>query len=377
MEKIDLLSFSIYIFSGAVCLVLAIVLYVLTHFGNGSVSFKRIKQNLAYCALLDLLIYIVAVYYQVNGLDFLSLDHCYVPMLYYFQLLLLSYALHRLIYSPHLRTLKRKFFSWTGSVAFISYVSIYIYGCKGQPTAEYINMFHQPGGFQLAVKIVVNFLALWFFLLNVYWVTRASIRYYRRVNNYFSGRELNEAKYALYFVYAFFVYFFSALASLLATTMFFHNLMTLVNTTFYVTLCVYVIAYENYYVRNAKAIKVLDPKEDTKPESELVGVASKIEEWKNRPEKPYLKEGLTLIETANQMGINSRILSAYINQLCDTSFNMWVNELRVEEVKRLMADPNMTLTEISQRTGFGDLAAMSKVFKRIAGETPSVYRRKV
>ena len=377
MNGLDLVSFSVYIFCGAVCLVLAILMFVMSRFGNGSISFRRIKQNICYSALLNLALYTIIVYYHIHFLNFISLDKCFVPMVYYFVLLMISYSIHRMIYSPHLRVLKHWRFSWVGILVFVAYVSIFIYGCKGRPTNEYIEHFHSSDLSHI-VRIIINALAMWFFSLDLYWIVRASRRYYRRVNNYFSGTQLQEAKYALNFVYSFLIYVMSLFVTILSSTVIFHNLMCLLSTAFLTTLSVYLLMYENRYRMNAIAITILDPREDTRPENDLKLTAEgKVQAWISRADKPYLREGITLLETAQQMRLTSRILSAYINQICNTSFNMWINQLRIEEVKRRMTDSSLTLTEIAEACGFPDIASMSKIFKRFTGKSPSIYRKEL
>lgn len=100
--------------------------------------------------------------------------------------------------------------------------------------------------------------------------------------------------------------------------------------------------------------------------------------WSNRDDKPFLKEGLTIAETAGQMGISPRLLSGYLNDIFEMNFNSWINMLRVNEVKRLIRDgSNATMADLSELSGFTDSSAMSKIFKRQEGVTPTQYRNEV
>ncbi|WP_444363238.1 helix-turn-helix domain-containing protein [Prevotella sp.] len=99
-------------------------------------------------------------------------------------------------------------------------------------------------------------------------------------------------------------------------------------------------------------------------------------EWTQRADKPYLKESITIMQVAEQMGLNTRLLSNYLNSVKGRNFNAWINYLKVEETKRmLLADRSMQLSEIAYKMGFSDLASMSKRFKSIEGMPPSVYRQ--
>lgn len=101
-----------------------------------------------------------------------------------------------------------------------------------------------------------------------------------------------------------------------------------------------------------------------------------VTQWTERPDKPFLKESITIMQVAEQMGLNTRLLSNYINNVKGRNFNAWINFLKVEETKRaLLADRTRPLSEIAYDMGFTDSAALSKIFKSVEGIPPSVYRQ--
>ena len=102
-----------------------------------------------------------------------------------------------------------------------------------------------------------------------------------------------------------------------------------------------------------------------------------VTEWTERPDKPYLKESITIMQVADQMGLSTRLLSNYINNVKGRNFNAWINFLKVEETKRaLLEDRSRPLGEIAYEMGFNDSASFSKIFKSIEGIPPSVYRQR-
>lgn len=102
-----------------------------------------------------------------------------------------------------------------------------------------------------------------------------------------------------------------------------------------------------------------------------------VTEWTGRPDKPYLKESITIMQVADQMGLSTRLLSNYINNVKGRNFNAWINFLKVEETKRvLLEDCSRPLGEIAYEMGFSDSASLSKIFKSIEGIPPSVYRQR-
>lgn len=115
-------------------------------------------------------------------------------------------------------------------------------------------------------------------------------------------------------------------------------------------------------------------KEDKKNEPEAIEAT--VRSWMRLPSKPYCREGLALREAAAEMGIDQRLLSGFINSMYRMNFNAWINMLRIDEVKRLISQrPEMTLVDIAAHTGFTDSSAMSKIFKKAEGITPSQYKQ--
>lgn len=136
-----------------------------------------------------------------------------------------------------------------------------------------------------------------------------------------------------------------------------------------------------YYERGIPyyAISQIEKNDETdtqQPKSDPNSIDNIVTEWTQRADKPYLKESITIMQVAEQMGLNTRLLSNYLNSVKGRNFNAWINYLKVEETKRmLLADRSMQLSEIAYKMGFSDLASMSKIFKSIEGMPPSVYRQ--
>ncbi|WP_375445835.1 helix-turn-helix domain-containing protein [uncultured Fibrella sp.] len=93
--------------------------------------------------------------------------------------------------------------------------------------------------------------------------------------------------------------------------------------------------------------------------------------------KLYRIPTLKLGDVANRLAISPHYLSRIINQQARKSFTDLINEYRVDEVKRLMADPafiHITLEGLGQEAGFGAKSTYQASFKRLTGLTPSQYR---
>ncbi|MEM9596512.1 MAG: AraC family transcriptional regulator [Acidobacteriota bacterium] len=94
-------------------------------------------------------------------------------------------------------------------------------------------------------------------------------------------------------------------------------------------------------------------------------------------ERPYLDGDLALADLARAVEIPKHHLSMAINIELRQNFFQFVNDYRVSEARRLLADPSLadeTVLNIAYRAGFQSKAAFNKVFKKTTGQTPGQYR---
>lgn len=99
-----------------------------------------------------------------------------------------------------------------------------------------------------------------------------------------------------------------------------------------------------------------------------------VDKWES--EKKYCREGLTIKEVAMEMGTNHNYLSQYINNNLDTTFQIWLNTLRIEESKILLTSKErMSIEEIGIKVGIPQNYNFSRWFKLLTGMTPFQWRR--
>ena len=95
-------------------------------------------------------------------------------------------------------------------------------------------------------------------------------------------------------------------------------------------------------------------------------------------ERSYLDPEITLPKLALALGIPVAHLSRVINEQLGRNFFEFINRYRVEEAKRRLSGPAAgrdKLITIALDCGFNSLATFNRVFKELAGRTPSEYRR--
>lgn len=92
--------------------------------------------------------------------------------------------------------------------------------------------------------------------------------------------------------------------------------------------------------------------------------------------KPFLNPELSLPELADSLEISRNQLSSVINKLHDKNFYEFVNQYRVSEVKRLMANPknkHLKLISLAYDAGFNSKASFYRIFKQLTHMTPTQY----
>jgi AraC-like DNA-binding protein len=97
-----------------------------------------------------------------------------------------------------------------------------------------------------------------------------------------------------------------------------------------------------------------------------------------KTDKHYLDSNLSLDSVADNLNLNKSYLSRLINQELGISFTDYVNELRIDEAKRYLNNPdfeNYTLVAIGLEAGFNSKTAFNSSFKKFVGMTPSEYKK--
>ncbi|HQI01516.1 MAG TPA: helix-turn-helix domain-containing protein [Deltaproteobacteria bacterium] len=94
-------------------------------------------------------------------------------------------------------------------------------------------------------------------------------------------------------------------------------------------------------------------------------------------EQVYLTGELTIASFAHELGIEPHQLSRFLNLHLNTTYTDLINSYRVHEAKALLRDkPGDSILDIAFSSGFSSKASFNRIFKKMAGMTPSEYRLK-
>lgn len=87
------------------------------------------------------------------------------------------------------------------------------------------------------------------------------------------------------------------------------------------------------------------------------------------------QEDLKLEDLVTEFNFNYHYLSAYFNQQMKEGFSEYLNRIRIDKACQMLENKDIPIAEISSKVGYSEHSYFCRVFKKITGKTPSVWRR--
>ena len=93
----------------------------------------------------------------------------------------------------------------------------------------------------------------------------------------------------------------------------------------------------------------------------------------------YIKNNLTADDLsqsamARLAGVNKDYFSRIFHSITGMNYSKWLNTVRLEKATELLADPDMSLTEVAMHAGFQSISSFNRVFREDKGMSPREYR---
>ena len=88
----------------------------------------------------------------------------------------------------------------------------------------------------------------------------------------------------------------------------------------------------------------------------------------------YLHTDIKVQDIARHFGYNEKYLSHLFSYVTGIPLYQYILQQKIEQAKFLLSDTNDSVQKISEKLGFGDSRNFMKIFKKIAGMTPTDYR---
>lgn len=407
----DLTTLMAYVFNCAVCTTIAIIFLLspTRKQAQGKIdSHSKAKLCLAASAFIEALACLLYINCIVKAEPYIQLDHFTKPLFLYVAICIDLAAIVNLLHGKHAKARTIIFFVSPVAFLWLLHIIIYIgdYGLSFAPQSYRHYITTMPSLITCRSLYAVFFIECGIILIAIY--KHVSI-FKQHIDNYYSGTNQSRSRWLVAVVGSIVVYYIVSIVDICITDISYDPLFLWLRTIIIIVSSVAFIMCREIYLTIKPAFVQTYKHEDTaiayeapQPETATANaeaaitddktnkpkavqashlpMASSIDnivtEWTQRADKPYLKESITIMQVAEQMGLNTRLLSNYLNSVKGRNFNAWINYLKVEETKcMLLADRTMQLSEIAYKMGFSDLASMSKIFKSIEGMPPSVYRQ--
>ena len=89
----------------------------------------------------------------------------------------------------------------------------------------------------------------------------------------------------------------------------------------------------------------------------------------------HFREPIQVAEVVAATNMSYRGLSLAFEKHLGRTIGMEITRKRIEEARRLLGETNLKTWQIAQQSGFSGLEHLSRSFKRLVGQPPSLYRR--
>jgi len=89
----------------------------------------------------------------------------------------------------------------------------------------------------------------------------------------------------------------------------------------------------------------------------------------------HLQENITLRDAAEYAGYEYHYFSSLFHRSFQMDFKKYLNFLRFDAARRLLSETDRSITEIALDCGFAGCRNFNRVFRELAGITPTQYRR--
>ncbi|AEV28237.1 response regulator containing CheY-like receiver domain and AraC-type DNA-binding domain [Sphaerochaeta pleomorpha str. Grapes] len=91
--------------------------------------------------------------------------------------------------------------------------------------------------------------------------------------------------------------------------------------------------------------------------------------------REFANEMLSLESISDQVNLNSSYFSALFKKNCSIGFAEYLQDIRIKNAKKLLAESNLTIAEIAQKVGYRDPKHFAKVFKKACKIKPIEFRK--
>ena len=320
----------------------------------------------------------------VLGYDYQNMYEFVIPTIFFVQLIVIYAGLQTFLYSKVNVSYKLGVYMSVPIVviALIHYAIFFIPGIHAIVDSNNLTASYDAY-LECATSRVLDALLTAYVVtissIGIYFLVVSKVRFLSHIRQYHDGEVCSKCTWIHILVWSLIVFYILCCVTILVTTPEFNVTSLWTQFVLSIIITISTLNIQEIYLHLGKAFG----NADTNGETQQIEAADNgddpisviIDRWVNRGDRPYLADGLTVNKVAEQMNLNKRLLSQYLNNVLNQNFNAWLNELKVKEVKRIIEEePSQNFNTIANRVGFTDAPSMTKIFKSVCGMTPTMYR---
>ncbi len=83
---------------------------------------------------------------------------------------------------------------------------------------------------------------------------------------------------------------------------------------------------------------------------------------------------ITLEGVAETVNVSKFHFCRLFKEMTGLTFHSYLNRFRIKQAKKMLNDDALTITDAGYAVGYSDLTHFERIFKKVAGTTPSLYR---
>jgi len=212
------------------------------------------------------------------------------------------------------------------------------------------------------------------------WGRKLVLQYNSRIGNFYSDLESKTILWVNLLLYSFFATsVMSIIFNVLGRSLFLNSDFFLLIPSVIFSVLLFFIGFQGY-MQNYTVIDLVEDEQD-QPELSIKEYNQSqirdrlIELFDNQ--QIFKQRDLKITQVSLKLQTNRTYVSNLINTEFKCSFSEFVNDYRIAEAKKLLADSthqNYSLDYISDVSGFGSIHSFIRIFKEREGTTPGKYR---
>src|SRR5690606_26769235 len=89
-----------------------------------------------------------------------------------------------------------------------------------------------------------------------------------------------------------------------------------------------------------------------------------------------LQRRITAQRLARMTGLGAAQVARLVKRTMYTTLHQYIMSRRIERARQMLTETNMAIVDIAQDCGFADQVHLTRLFGRMTGTTPALFRRK-